>query len=85
MKGNNLGDPSKWLLALRFLYEVIYGDNNRVSRAGPLHKKSSEVEPAGAPREGDSLRPATKEVGLTERFERKVRGQGILFLNSDEI
>jgi hypothetical protein len=58
---------------------VIYGDNNWVSCTEPLHKKGSEVDPAGTAGEGDSVCLNPKEVGLTERCKRKVRGQGILF------
>jgi hypothetical protein len=37
------------------------------------------VGPAGTAGEGDSVCLNPKEVGLTEPFKRKVRGQGILF------
>ena len=56
--------------------EVINGENHRVPCAQQLQTKSTEVDPAGRIRKANTVRLATKEVGLAvQGVTKKNEGQ----------
>jgi hypothetical protein len=52
-------------LPLLSLHRGIYGENHWVLHTQQLQEKGNQVDRARATREGDTVRLATKEVGLT--------------------